>query len=125
MKELPSFEDMVKMAQENPDALENLRQEMCEEVIQSAPETSQRKLRGLQFKIDMERRRAKTPMASCIRLSQMMHESFADLREALNDMQGTPTKTLRTLVRDPVLASEKAAHDANANAADVIDFPAN
>lgn len=121
MKELPSFEDMVKMAQNDPDALESLRQEMCEAVIQSAPETSQRKLRGLQFKIDMERRRAKTPMASCIRLSQMMHESFAQLREALNDMQGAPTKTLRSLVKDPLLASEQASN--NESAAEVIEFP--
>jgi len=124
MKELPSFEDMVKMAQENPEALEALRYELCEDVIQSAPETSQRKLRGLQFKIDMERRRAKTPMASCIRLSQMMHESFANLREALNDMQGAPTNTLRSLVKDPLLTSSAHTQETE-NAAKVIDFPAN
>lgn len=123
MKELPSFEDMVKMAQDDPEALEALRQEMCEAVIESVPEDSQRKLRGLQFKIDMERRRAKTPMASCIRISQMMHESFGELRDALNDMQGTPTQTLRSLVKDPLLTSEQPSE--KENAAEVIDFPVN
>ncbi|MEJ2681106.1 MAG: DUF3135 domain-containing protein [Gammaproteobacteria bacterium] len=122
MKELPSFEEMVRIAEEQPEALEQLRNDMCQAVIESAPLESQRKLRGLQFKIDMERRRAKTPMASCIRLSQMMHESFAELREALNDMQNTPAKTLRNLVKDPALSKAEIEAESDA-AADVIKFP--
>lgn len=45
----------------------------------------QRKLRGLQFHIDMEIRRSKTPMAACIKISEMMHGSLSKLRSALND----------------------------------------
>ena len=125
MKELPSFDEMVKMAEEAPEALEQLRNEMCQSVIDSAPPDSQRKLRGLQFKIDMERRRAKTPMASCIRLSQMMHESFSELRDALNDMQGTPAQTLRNLAKDASIGSTTEVSTDSSSAAEIIDFPAN
>ena len=131
-KSLPEFDEMVRMAQEDPEALEQLRQEMCEDVITSAPQEYQRKLRGLQFKIDMERRRAKTPMASCIRLSQMMHESFSQLREALNHMQGNSTESLRKMVEDPNLQEAQASIKTSTNErknisaldADIIEFPA-
>lgn len=84
---LPDFDDLVKLAQENPEELENLRQRLCDELIQSAPQEYRRRLRGIQFQIDMERKRAKTPMAACLKISEMMHDSFSQLRDALNDVQ--------------------------------------
>jgi hypothetical protein len=83
--DLPDFDQLVKLAQEDPEALEALRKNLCEALIQQAPESYQRRLRGLQFKIDMERRRAKTPMAACIKLSSLMQDSFYKLRAALNE----------------------------------------
>ena len=88
MKKLPEFEDLVKMAKEDPEGLENLRKECIDEIINSANDEDQRRrLRGLQFKIDMEREKAKNPMAACIKLSQMMHDSFAKLRDLLKELQ--------------------------------------
>ena len=58
-QDLPDFNTLVKMASEDPEGLEKLRREMAENLINQAPKDTQRKLRGLQFKIDMERRRAK------------------------------------------------------------------
>lgn len=86
--ELPEFDQLVKLAQEDPQALENLRQTLCQNLIAQAPESYQHRLRGLQFKIDMERRKAKTPMAACIKLSSMMQDSFHQLRSALNEVTG-------------------------------------
>jgi hypothetical protein len=86
--DLPDFEQLVKLAQEDPEALESLRKNLCEALIQQAPESYQQRLRGLQFKIDMERRRAKTPMAACIKLSSLMQDSFYKLRTALNEVTG-------------------------------------
>ena len=83
--DLPDFDQLVKLAQEDPEALEALRKQLCESLIQQAPESYQQRLRGLQFKIDMERRRAKTPMAACIKLSSLMQDSFYKLRMALNE----------------------------------------
>jgi hypothetical protein len=86
--ELPDFDDLKEMAENNPEQLEQLRMEMCDRLIQEAPEKYRRKLRGLQFRIDMERRRAKSPMAACIAISGMMHDSFDRLRLALNEATG-------------------------------------
>jgi len=81
---LPSFDELMRLASLEPEKLESLRKSWVDNVITNAPENYQRRLRGLQFQIDMERERASNPMSSCIRISQMMHEGLANLREALN-----------------------------------------
>lgn len=86
--DLPEFDKLREMAQRNPEQLERLRIELCDQLIQEAPEQYRRKLRGLQFRVDMERRRAKSPMAACIAISGMMHDSFDRLRQTLNDATG-------------------------------------
>jgi len=80
---LPDFDELTEMAQQDPDQLEALRLQIIEETISQAEEYNQRKLRGLQFHIDMEIRRAKSPMAACIKISGMMHHSLQDLRTGL------------------------------------------
>ena len=60
---IPEFDQLTAMAENNPDQLEALRLELINETISFAEEGMQRKLRGLQFHIDMEIRRSKTPMA--------------------------------------------------------------
>ena len=89
MINLLDFEELLRLAQNNPDKLEQLRIQWCEQIIHDAPSEYRRKLRGLQFRIDMERRKAKSPMAACISLSGMMHDSFDSLRYALNDATDT------------------------------------
>lgn len=88
---LPEFDQLRELAQKDPEALERLRRELCDQLICSAPEAYRRKLRGLQFRVDMERRRAKSPMAACIAISGMMHDSFDQLRQALNEAAGNAT----------------------------------
>ena len=83
--ELPDFDKLLEMAQQRPEELEALREALVEEVITSARSGCQRRLRGLQFQIDMTRRKAKTPMAACIKISELMYKSLADLRMQLND----------------------------------------
>ncbi len=88
---LPEFDTLREMAQNDPEGLERLRVQLCDQLIQNAPEAYRRKLRGLQFRVDMERRRAKSPMAACIAISAMMHDSFDQLRQALNEAAGNAT----------------------------------
>ncbi len=84
--DLPDVDTLITMAREDPEKLELLRRSMMAALIDSAPnEKIKNRLRGLQFKIDVERDRAKTPMAACIALSEMMHESLAELRRVLVD----------------------------------------
>ncbi len=98
------FDEWMTLNQEDPEAFEQRRREMIDQLIQSAPQQHQRRLRGLDFQVSMERRRAQTPMDSCIRLSRLMWESFADLR----------TTFYSTMNYTPAPSSESAA---------VLEFP--
>ena len=91
--DLPEFDKLREMAQHNPEELERLRVRLCDQLIQDAPERHRRKLRGLQFRVDMERRKAKSPMAACIAISGMMHDSFDHLRQVLNEAAGNTDHT--------------------------------
>lgn len=82
--QLPTFDELLKLAQHNPEQLEALRQQAVEETISNAPDAQQRRLRGLQFQIDAERRIANNPMAACINISKMMHDRLFELRQFVN-----------------------------------------
>ena len=65
---LPAFEVLVDMARNDPEGLETLRRSLTNAVIATASsEISRRRLEGLQFRVDLERRRAQTPLTlACI-----------------------------------------------------------
>lgn len=111
-RELPEFDVLLEMAERRPEQLEALRVELIEAIISSAREDCQRRLRGLQFKVDSTRRAARTPMAACIRISQLMHESLTQLREALTEPEealsrraSTPAATRRSA---PTVSADEA-----------------
>ena len=83
--ELPAFDQLKAMANEDPEALELLRNRLVSEVIERAPTHQRAQLEGLQFVLDMERRRAKNPLQCCIRMSQLMHERVERLRQCLKE----------------------------------------
>jgi hypothetical protein len=99
---LPSFDELLKLAQQDPDKLESLRQSCVDDIIDSAPEHFQRRLRGLQFQIDMEREKASNPVSSCIRISQMMHEGLANLHQVITQ-QPLPEKAETALEENKVI----------------------
>jgi hypothetical protein len=81
---LPAFDAMASLARRDPDALEALRERLTDEVIRRASNAqAKRRLEGLKFRIDMERRRCPDPLSACIRISAMMHRSLADLHTVL------------------------------------------
>lgn len=84
MPRLPAFEVLVDMARNDPQGLETLRRSLTDAVIAAASnDTTRRRLQGLQFRVDMERRRASTPLAATIRISEMMCRSLADLHRCM------------------------------------------
>lgn len=129
MKDLPEFEEMMRLAKENPEELERIRQSAVEDLIQNAPEEHQRRLRGLQFQVDMEREKAKNPMDSCVRVSRLMHESFSKLRDSLNEAQQTHVAQLKSILSQKAkrTGSEPAANasveEPAAKIANVVQFP--
>jgi hypothetical protein len=86
------FDTWMSLAQTDPVAFEERRSRLIEEFIERTPADQQRRLRGLQFKVDMERRRARTPMAACLRISDMMWQAVVGeggLRDTLNSLGAT------------------------------------
>lgn len=91
-KPLPSFSRLRELAENDPDALERLRQQHVQAAIDAAPEEYRARLEGLQFQIDGQRRLAKNPMSSCINISKMMHDHLHKLKaviEGQNEEQAT------------------------------------
>lgn len=81
---LPDFDALAELAKSDPPALEALRERLTDQVIKGATTArARRRLRGLKFRIDAERRRSTDPMAACVRLSALMYESLAELKWAL------------------------------------------
>lgn len=70
------FDDWSKLAKDDPFAFEARRLALIEDYLRQFPQSGQRRLRGLQFRIDMVRRRARTPMSACLKISSMMWESL-------------------------------------------------
>ncbi len=110
--QLPPFDELKQLANHNPEALEALRQQLIEQTINSAGEDFRRRLRGLQFQIDMERQRASNPLSACLRMSRMMHERLHCMVESLNFSDDSNADAL---------LSRNTAN--NAGAANVIPFP--
>ncbi len=93
--ELPTVDDLLKLAKENPEALEAYRLGAVESLINSAPQNMQPRLRGLQFQIDAKRRLSKTPMAACLEISRMMFDSLHELNDLLNNQVGHSQRVRR------------------------------
>lgn len=79
-----SFDQLVELAEKDPEGLERYRQQQIKAVIDEAPEYLRQRLEGLQFQIDAQRKIHKSPMGVCIKISQMMHQSFDQLSHVLN-----------------------------------------
>ncbi|OHA83812.1 MAG: hypothetical protein A2937_01940 [Candidatus Yonathbacteria bacterium RIFCSPLOWO2_01_FULL_47_33b] len=75
-KQASSSEDFFtywsNLAKTDPKRFEQERKEATEAVILSARPEKQQRLRGLQWRIDMERLRASNPLSAAIRLHTMM-----------------------------------------------------
>lgn len=79
------FDSWVALAKLDQESFEASRKERIQETLERAilRGGNRRRLQGLQCRIDMERRRARTPLKACIRLSSMMWDSVVELREKL------------------------------------------
>ena len=82
------FDQWQSLARDDPEQFERSRQALIESVITEAPLEHQPRLRALQCRIDLERRRSKPPLGVAVRLNSMMWERALELREALLTLAG-------------------------------------
>ncbi len=73
--------DWAQLAQQDPDAFEAMRAELLDEFIKNSPAHMQRRLEGIQWKVDLIRERAKSPAEVLAGISEMMWESAEHLRQ--------------------------------------------
>lgn len=92
---LPSQNELLRLAREEPQALEALRVELVEQAITHAPERLQLGLRRLQFRIDGVRHRSATPLGAMFKMQTMMWDSFLELNAALQRLEALSQAAVR------------------------------
>jgi len=79
------FEAWAKLARDDPQEFERRRELEIRKLIDARPDL-QHRLEGLQFRIDAERKLARTPLKACLRISSLMWNSFYDLKDQLDGL---------------------------------------
>jgi len=85
--EMPDFDTLKHWALAEPERLDALLHQQIEALIAQVGPDQQRRLRGLQFRIDCQRRLARNNLDSCIRIANMMHESVHAMRRHIVHLQ--------------------------------------
>ncbi len=83
------FDMWSQLAKENPEEFERKRRIAVNAVISNFPASMQNRLRGLQWRIDVEIQRSKNPLDSCIRINRMMIDKVygpGGLLDSLHDL---------------------------------------
>ncbi len=101
------FDEWMALYQQDPEAFEQRRADLIQSAISRAPKHHQRRLNGLQFQVDMERRRTHSPLKCCLRVSALMWEKFDTLRANLNELSDQQYNTAT------VQRSETQPHNAD------------
>lgn len=83
----PDVETLMEIARKDPSALNRIKQEAVNALIESADDSYKQRLRGLQWQVNMELNKSKTPMEGCIKICGMMYEKLWKLRAALQTQQ--------------------------------------
>ncbi|MET0050653.1 MAG: DUF3135 domain-containing protein [Candidatus Thiodiazotropha sp.] len=82
----PDFDDLLRLAQDDPERFEAVRQKTIATYIETLPDDRQDLMRRLQWRIDQERRN-RTPLSACIRISSLMWENLLGTQGLLGYMQ--------------------------------------
>lgn len=81
-----SFDEWVALHESEPQRFEKYRKQLLNNIVDSAPEQSKARLRGLIFRMEAESIKSKSQMAYIIRLSSMMMDIFEELNCQLNKL---------------------------------------
>lgn len=80
---LPSFDELVLLAEQNPEAFSSLKQSLCDELIDSASAIMQERLRAQQNHLDRILSRCKNPHHANVKLMQELSLQMIKFRGAL------------------------------------------
>lgn len=91
---MPDFNELLRLAKEEPDALEALRKQYTEQLLASAPAESLQRLQGIAFVLDAKRRTAHSPAEACKAMSELMLERLKMLHANFEDIKDMTTIAL-------------------------------
>jgi hypothetical protein len=80
------FDEWMILARKDPDEFEEKRREHIELFFENIPIDKHHRLKCLQWKIDQTRELSHSPMASCIKISNMMWDSVERLNECQHEL---------------------------------------
>ncbi|TCV90455.1 uncharacterized protein DUF3135 [Sulfurirhabdus autotrophica] len=100
-----TFIDWATLVKEDPIAFEEKRRQEIENLISRAPARLQHRLRCLQWRIDLERKRSSNPLSACLRLYSMMWDSILSDRGFLQALQKLTGEDLSVKERNPTIKS--------------------
>ncbi len=112
------FEEMAALARKDPALFEERRKELISQAISQAAPENRKRLECLQWRIDRERERARTPLGACIRLYDMLMEMVYGEGGFLEAM-----KTLRDLLVKAQEGKGSVKVKVKSRQARVIPFP--
>ena len=105
------FDSWLDLSQRDPDHFEIQRQNLIAEAIAKAPKERQQRLRGLQWRIEHIRQRAKTPMAACISISDLMWDIFAGENGLQSTLTNSPSVISQKRPKADILTFQRKAKD--------------
>lgn len=86
-----TFDEWAELAKSDPAAFEKMRLAAIDRCIEDLPKAQQERMRRLQWRIEQERRMARTPLNACLRISRMMWDSIlgnTGLQKRLTELGG-------------------------------------
>ena len=82
------FDKWARLAKDDPAEFERQREATLRAMIAAAASEHRQRLERLQFRLDLERQRSRSPLGSCLRLNSLMWSGFHRLRRELNAAVG-------------------------------------
>lgn len=117
--EIPDFNELMRMAREEPEALALLQQQCTDRLLASAPPESRHRLKGMVFVLDAKRRTTHSPVEACAAMSELMLDRLKVLQANFEDIKGIA----ETALDEPQhLPSRHLVRPASAEPAKVVPF---
>ncbi|NOH96593.1 DUF3135 domain-containing protein [Vibrio sp. 99-70-13A1] len=110
---LPSFDELVDLAQKDPDAFNQFKHEMCEDMICSASEAMQGRLRAQQSHIDLVVSRCKNPDHTNVVLMQELCCQMGKFQDMLEGEVHIDSPQAVIIPFKPLPYNKKTSHDAD------------
>ncbi len=99
-----SFDEWCELHQSDPRRFDSYRLKVLNDLIDSAPEESKPRLRGLLFRMEGESRRSKSQLGYNLRLSSMMMEMLDEMRAQIHLLCAADINELEDQTLSPVSA---------------------